>query len=135
MSRIIREQKAAVDVSIIIGAFLLCFLPGWITGLCRQFVNSTKVAAEAILSTTCIFFVSSLSNPIIYSVRKEEFRSVVKKMLRRMGLAGSSIDIDEGEMHANNPGALSRLRSRSSTAQQNSSHIIGAEDIVEAWGL
>ena len=133
LTRIIREHKAAVDVGIIIGAFLLCFLPGWITGLCRQFVNSMKVPAEAILSTSCIFFVSSLSNPIIYSVRKEEFRSGVKKMLRRMGLAGSSIDIDEGERHANNPASLSRLRTRStSTAQQNSSHIIGAEDIVEA---
>ena len=68
-----RERKAAVDVSIILAAFLLCFLPSWFTGLCRQFVKSPKVPAEVILSTTCIFFVSSLCNPIIYSIRKKRF--------------------------------------------------------------
>ena len=95
MSRRLRERKAAVDVSIIIAAFLLCFLPGWITGLCRQFVQSTKVPAEVILSTTCIFFVSSLCNPIIYSIRKREFRIGVKNVLRLIGLYRNSYDISE----------------------------------------
>ena len=36
------EMKAAVDVSIIIAAFLLCYLPGWIMSICRQFVSSVK---------------------------------------------------------------------------------------------
>lgn len=73
MSRKIQERKAAVDVSIIIATFLLCYLPGWFTGLCRQFVKSPKVPAEVILVTVCIFFVSSLCNPIICSIRKREF--------------------------------------------------------------
>ncbi|XP_078350645.1 octopamine receptor beta-2R-like [Oculina patagonica] len=96
MSREITERKAAVDVSIIIAAFLVCFLPGWITGICRQFVKSSKVPAEVILSTTCIFFVSSLCNPIIYSIRKRDFRSGVKDMLRRIGINGSTYDISDG---------------------------------------
>ncbi|KAJ7325654.1 hypothetical protein OS493_029518 [Desmophyllum pertusum] len=85
MSRKISERKAAVDVSIIIAAFALCFLPTWITGLCRQYVKSTTVPAEAILTTSCIFFVSSLCNPIIYSIRKRDFRTGVKNVLRRLG--------------------------------------------------
>ena len=43
MSRRMRERKAAVDVSIIIAAFLLCFLPFWITVICVQFVKSVEV--------------------------------------------------------------------------------------------
>ena len=93
MSRRMREHKAAVDVSIIISVFLLCFFPGWIIGLCRQFANSINVPAEAILSTTCVFFVSSLCNPIIYSIRKKDFRTGVKKLLRRNGIFSSSNDI------------------------------------------
>ncbi|KAJ7325656.1 hypothetical protein OS493_029525 [Desmophyllum pertusum] len=92
MSRTVRERKASIDVSIIIAAFVLCFLPGWITGLCRQFARSTTVPTEAILTTTCIFFVSSLCNPIIYSIRKRDFRTGVKNVLRRMGIYRSSND-------------------------------------------
>ena len=83
------ERKAAVDVSIIIAAFVLCYLPGWITGLLRQFVNSMKVPAEVILSTSCIFTVTSLCNPIIYSIRKREFRTGIKNVLRRIRGCGT----------------------------------------------
>ncbi|XP_078350644.1 octopamine receptor beta-1R-like [Oculina patagonica] len=89
MSRRMREKKAAVDVSIIIAAFLLCYLPGWMTGLCRQFGKNVEVPAEAILSTNCIFTVSSLCNPIVYSIRKREFRAGIKNVLRRMGVCGT----------------------------------------------
>ena len=84
MSRKIRERKAAVDVIVIIAAFLLCFLPVWIVGICRQFLDSIDVPAEVILVTTCIFFVTSLSNPIIYSIRKGEFRTAIKKIMKQI---------------------------------------------------
>ena len=77
--RIITERKAALDVSIIITAFLLCFLPSWIVGLCLQFAESTNVPSEAVLVTACIFTFSSVCNPIIYSICKRDFRTAVKK--------------------------------------------------------
>ena len=91
ISRRMRDRKAAVDVIIIITAFLLCFLPGWIMGIYRQFVTSGDVPAKVVLSTTCIFFFSSLCNPIIYSTRKREFRSAVKKVF---GVCERSNDIN-----------------------------------------
>ena len=102
MSRQMSEWKAAVDVSIIIAAFLLCFLPTWITGLCRQFVQSINVPAEAILVTSCIFGASSVCNPIIYSIRKGDFRTGVKKVLRRIGVCGISNDIGNNVIAMNN---------------------------------
>ncbi|XP_078384169.1 octopamine receptor beta-1R-like [Oculina patagonica] len=95
ISRRMRERKAAVDVSIIIAAFLLCYLPAWITGICRQFVKSIKVPAEVILATACIFIFSSVCNPIIYSIRKKEFRTGVKNVLKRMGACRCSNDIND----------------------------------------
>ena len=90
VSRRLRDRKAAVDVTIIIAAFLVCFLPFWVTGICRLFVPGIDVPAEADLATACIFFLSTICNPIIYSIRKREFRSAVKKMFRRIGVCQDS---------------------------------------------
>ena len=98
------QRKAAVDVAIIIAAFLLCYLPTWIVGFFRQFVKSIDVPAEAVLLNSCIFMVSSLCNPIIYSIRKREFRKGVKNLLRRIQLQVSSNGIE------NNMFAMRNLR-------------------------
>ena len=87
------ESKAAVDVIIIITAFLLCYLPFLIRGLLRRFVQSIEVPADAVLITSSIFIFSSVCNPIIYSIRKREFRTVVKNMFRRIKLCRCSNDI------------------------------------------
>ena len=86
MSRRIRDRKAAVDVSIIITAFLVCFLPTWIMGFCRNFVPGIDVPAEAVLTTSCIFFLTAICNPIIYSIRRREFRVALKKVFTRVGV-------------------------------------------------
>ena len=106
ISRRSRERKAAVDVSIITATFLLCYLPGWITGLCRQFGKNMNVPVEVILSTHCIFSSNSLCNPIIYSIRKREFRAGVKNVLRRMGLCGTFDNINQTAITANTTSRL-----------------------------
>ena len=92
MSRRIRDRKAAVDVSIIITAFLVCFLPTWIMGFCRNFVPGIDVPAEAVLATSCIFFLTAICNPIIYSIRRREFRAALKKVFRRVGVCQDPSD-------------------------------------------
>ena len=77
----ITERKAALDVSIIIAAFLLCYLPKFIVGLYVRFVKNGNVSSEAVLVTISIFAFSSVCNPIIYSIRKRDFRTAVKKLL------------------------------------------------------
>ena len=88
------ESKGAVDVIIIITAFLLCYLPGFIEGLFRRFVQSIEVPRDAPLITSCIFIFSSVCNPIIYSIRKREFRTVVKNFFRRMKLCRRSNNVN-----------------------------------------
>ena len=81
--RRLKERKAALDVSIIIAAFVLCFLPTWIVNLCLWFLKSTNVPSEAVLVRYCIFMFSSVCNPIIYSIRKRDFRRAVKNLFLR----------------------------------------------------
>ena len=95
MSRRFRaDRKAAIDVAIIIAAFLVCLLPGWGMSICQKFVPSIDVPAGAVLVAKCVFFLSAICNPIIYSIRKREFRNAVKKMLRKIGVCQDSNDND-----------------------------------------
>ena len=91
MSRRFRaDRKAAIDVAIVIAAFLVCLLPGWGMSICQKLVTSIDVPAGVVLAANCIFFLSAICNPIIYSIRKREFRDAVKKMLRRIGVCQDS---------------------------------------------
>ena len=81
-----KERRASFDVFIIIAAFLICFLPLWVVSFCRQYATRIKVSCQVVLLSNCLFFVSSLCNSIIYSIRKKEFRDAVKKMFSRMRL-------------------------------------------------
>jgi len=49
MSKRMKERKAAVDITFIISAFVVCFLLIYIVGILRQFVKSIKVSAEVVL--------------------------------------------------------------------------------------
>ena len=81
--RRLTERKAALDVGIIIAAFVLCFLPTWVVNIRLRFVKSTNVSSEEVLVRYCIFTFSSVCNPIIYSIRKRDFRRAVKNLLLR----------------------------------------------------
>ena len=90
------ERKAALDVTIIITAFLLSYLPAWIVGLCRQFAKGIEVSAEVILVTSSVVTLNSLCNPIIYSIRKREFRTAMKNVFGRIRRCLSPIsEIDD----------------------------------------
>lgn len=84
--RRVRERKAAVDIIIIVATFWLCFFPMYIIRLFRLFWKFVKVPAEAVQVSSFVFLISSLCNPIVYSVRKREFRMGVKNLFRRSGL-------------------------------------------------
>ena len=83
--RRLKERKAALDVGIIIAAFALCFLPTWIMNIYLRFVKS--VPSEAVLVKYCIFTFSSVCNPIIYSIRKRDFRRKAKNLFLRRRIA------------------------------------------------
>ena len=102
MSSRMIERKAAVDVCIVIAAFVVCFLPAWIVNIFRPFFKNLDAIAKLKLGTNAIFHASSICNPIIFSVRKREFRTAVKKLFRQMGVFGSPSDTENDGIGINN---------------------------------
>ena len=62
----------------------------------------------AVKFTNAIYLVSSMANPIIYSIRKQTFRQSVKKMMRRIVLRCGSNFINDRAFVANHQGSLTR---------------------------
>ena len=110
-----KERKASFDVFIIIAAFLICFLPLWVVSFCRQYATRIKVSSQVVLLSNALFFVSSLCNPIIYSIRKKEFRDAVRKMFSRMGLFVKANENDVIAIGINNLAIGGRIDGRGST--------------------
>ncbi|CAH3014759.1 unnamed protein product [Porites evermanni] len=78
--KLLKEGKAARDVIIVIGIFLLCYLPTWVSACYRMFGGEQSV--EVILSAHSIYATTMFWNPIIYSIRKNDFRQAVRRLLR-----------------------------------------------------
>lgn len=105
-TRKIFDRKAAVDVSFVVGAFLAFYIPLWIVNICRQFMKDVPIMA--VKFTNAIYLVSSMANPIIYSIRKQAFRKSVKKMMRRMVFRCASNFVNDRAIVANHQGSLTR---------------------------
>ena len=116
-----KERRASFDVFIIIAAFLICFLPLWVVSFCRQYATRIKVSSQVVLLSNCLFFVSSLCNPIIYSIRKKEFRDSVKKMFSRMRLFVKHNENDVIAIGINNLAIGARIDGRSTCSYTTTS--------------
>ena len=82
-ARRIKDRKAAVDICIIMAAFMICYLPEW-TDFVLHYFFKVEFPPEVTQTTRCIYYISSVTNPIIYSVRKREFRGGVKRTIKRI---------------------------------------------------
>ena len=80
LAKLLKEGKAARDVVIIIGAFVVCYLPVWIMAMYRA--SGGFISIKSILSVHWAYSLSMICNPIIYSIRKKEFRKALRKLLK-----------------------------------------------------
>ena len=62
---------------------MICYLPEW-TDFVLHYFFKVEFLSEVTQTTRCIYYISSVTNPIIYSVRKREFRGGVKRTLKRI---------------------------------------------------
>ena len=76
---ILKECKAARDVLVVIGIFLVCYLPMWCHGIYRTLM-ARPYSNEMLLAVNTVFGTTAIWNPIIYSVRKKEFRKAIKRL-------------------------------------------------------
>ncbi|KAJ7325712.1 Alpha-1A adrenergic receptor [Desmophyllum pertusum] len=78
LTKLLKEGKAARDVMVIIGAFVICYLPLCIMRAIYQSIGGVP-SPETIISIHFVYTLSMVCNPIIYSIRKEEFRKALRK--------------------------------------------------------
>lgn len=79
IAKLLKEGKAAIDAMIIIGVFILCFFPFWIINFYRTF---EVLPVEAVLTAHCLYASTMAWNPVVYSIRKREFREGVRKLFK-----------------------------------------------------
>lgn len=72
------DHKAAVTLGIIVGVFLLCWLPFFIINLIAAF---TEVPVMLFSILSWLGYVNSCLNPIIYSIFNKDFREAFRRIL------------------------------------------------------
>lgn len=78
------EIRVAVTYGIIIGAFMICFLPLLIGTLYQQFkIEHREKMTEIMKVFTMLASISACVNPVVYTCRNGEFRKAFKKMITR----------------------------------------------------
>ena len=85
-----QEHRAAIDVAIVVGAFLVLFLPLWVTGIARRFSKDGLDESFNIIPID-LSFSSGAWNPFIYAIRKGQFRRAMSSLLRCRGRAAGQV--------------------------------------------
>ena len=74
-----REIKSAKTFALIVGAFLLCYLPFITAATYRKYSGSHSISNNTII-LTWIAFSNSFCNPLLYGVRYTQFRKAFKRL-------------------------------------------------------
>lgn len=84
------DRKLAMTVFIVTTVFILTWLPFQIVNLivfleCKTFPCSALPSTQVIYFCKLLHYTNSFLNPVIYSLRLQDFRSTLKKIIYRKG--------------------------------------------------
>ncbi|XP_006814563.1 5-hydroxytryptamine receptor 1A-alpha-like [Saccoglossus kowalevskii] len=77
-----RERKAAKTLGIIIGVFIVCWLPFFIFAVVLPFCASCQVHPVVLGFFAWLGYMNSMLNPIIYTFSNKEFKKAFLRVLR-----------------------------------------------------
>ncbi|XP_049872904.1 octopamine receptor [Pectinophora gossypiella] len=76
-----RERRAARTLGIIMGVFVVCWLPFFVIYLVIPFCSSCCLSSKFINFFTWLGYINSALNPLIYTIFNMDFRRAFKKLL------------------------------------------------------
>ncbi|MCJ8732560.1 hypothetical protein PDJAM_G00212890 [Pangasius djambal] len=76
-----RERKAAMTLGLILGAFVICWLPFFIQEVIINICISCTPSSEITTFLTWLGYLNSLINPLIYTVFNEDFKKAFHKLI------------------------------------------------------
>ncbi|VVC36385.1 Dopamine receptor family,G protein-coupled receptor, rhodopsin-like,GPCR, rhodopsin-like, 7TM [Cinara cedri] len=76
----VSDHKAAITVGVIMGTFLLCWVPFFCVNIIKAFCN-TCIPEAAFKVLSWLGYSNSAFNPIIYSIFNTEFRDAFRRIL------------------------------------------------------
>ncbi|XP_046435776.1 dopamine receptor 1-like isoform X1 [Neodiprion virginianus] len=80
----VSDHKAAITVGVIMGVFLICWVPFFCVNIVAAFCK-TCITDRTFQVLTWLGYSNSAFNPIIYSIFNTEFREAFKRILTRGG--------------------------------------------------
>lgn len=76
-----RERRAARILGIVMGVFVLCWLPFFLMYVILPFCDDCYVSDRLVNFLTWLGYVNSALNPIIYTIFNEDFRKAIIRLL------------------------------------------------------
>ncbi|XP_043929092.1 D(3) dopamine receptor [Protopterus annectens] len=77
----LRERKATQMLAIVLGVFIICWLPFFVTHVINTHCKICHVPLEVYSATTWLGYINSALNPLIYTTFNVEFRKAFIKIL------------------------------------------------------
>lgn len=77
-----RERRAASTLGLIIGAFVICWLPFFVKEVIVNTCNSCSTSMEMADFLTWLGYLNSLINPLIYTIFNEDFKKAFQRLVR-----------------------------------------------------
>lgn len=76
-----RERRAALTLGLILGAFVICWLPFFVKEVISNSCPSCHTPVELADALTWLGYLNSLINPLIYTIFNQDFKKAFKRLL------------------------------------------------------
>uniref|UniRef100_A0A8R1I1N6 G_PROTEIN_RECEP_F1_2 domain-containing protein n=1 Tax=Caenorhabditis japonica TaxID=281687 RepID=A0A8R1I1N6_CAEJA len=107
----ISDQKARLTLGVIMGTFLVCWLPFFTVNILRAWIPEI-FSPKTIMAVTWLGYANSSANPLIYSIFNRDFRRAFKKIIVKVfGCCWEEPDLNKSISSRYAPPDIERRRS------------------------